>query len=146
MQRTWLRAQELSEYVCTLSLDPSSSFRQDLRPPYVMTPASHHSPLLASLILSSGTDIVILDRYFVTTRSFKAWDHNGRGSFLLEAGGLLVGIGEEEGSRYPVLKIWDLTRDENKKAGGGPVLMRNARIQHGQRPHPVTDTSTTDGY
>ena len=72
------------------------------------------------------------------TRTFKAWDNNGRGTALLEAGGLLVGIGEEEGSRYPVLKIWDLSREEKKKAGGGPVLMRNVRIQHGQRPHPVS--------
>lgn len=48
-----------------------------------------------------------------------------------------MGIGEEEGSRFPVLKVWDLTKDEKKRAGGGPVLMRNVRIQHGQRPHPV---------
>lgn len=47
-----------------------------------------------------------------------------------------MGIGDDD-SRYPVLKIWDLTREEKKKAGGGPVLMRNVRIQHGQRPHPV---------
>ena len=71
------------------------------------------------------------------TRTFKAWDKGGRGTALHEAGGLLVGIGEDEGSGYPVLKIWDLTRDERKKAGGGPVLMRNVRIQYGQRPHPV---------
>jgi hypothetical protein len=50
----------------------------------------------------------------------------------------LVGIGEEEGSRWPVLKIWDLTREDKKRVGGGPVLMRNVRIQHGQRPHPVS--------
>jgi len=93
--------------------------------------------LVPSLILSSATDIAILDRHFNPTRTFKAWDNQGRGTALLEAGGLLVGVGEEEGSRYPVLKIWDLTRDERKKAGGGPVLVRNVRIQHGQRPHPV---------
>jgi hypothetical protein len=56
-----------------------------------------------------------------------------------EAGGILVAIGEEEGSRWPVLKIWDLTREDKKKGGGGgPVLMRNVKIQHGQRPHPVS--------
>lgn len=76
---------------------------------------------------------------------------------MLEAGGVLVAIGEEEGSRFPVLKIWDLTREEKRKksdvpgagaaagapAGGGPVLVRNVRIQNGQRPHPVSAMAIT---
>ncbi|ORY30605.1 putative vacuolar membrane protein [Naematelia encephala] len=116
---------------------------QDLRPPIVFTPTSQQSPLPPSVILSSGTDVFILDRRFAVERSFRAWEGNGRGTALLEAGGLLVGIGEDEGSRYPVLKVWDLTRDEKKKAGGGPVLLRNVRIQHGQRPHPVSSIALT---
>lgn len=79
-----------------------------------------------------------MDRHFTPTRTFRAWEENGKCTALIEAGGLLVGIGEDEGSRYPVLKIWDLTRDEKRRANSGPVLMRNVRIQHGQRPHPVS--------
>lgn len=81
--------------------------------------------------------MTFVDRHFGVERSFTAWDNNGRATALEEAGGILVAIGEEEGSRWPVLKIWDLTRDE-KKRSGAPVLMRNVRIQHGQRPHPVS--------
>jgi hypothetical protein len=51
---------------------------------------------------------------------------------------MVLAIGEEEGSRYPVLKIWDLTREEKKRKGGGPVLLRNTKIQNGQRPSLVS--------
>jgi hypothetical protein len=95
------------------------------------------------VIISSGSSITFVDRHFATERSFIAWESNGRAIALEEAGGILVGIGEEEGSRWPVLKVWDLTRDDKKK--GGPVLMRNVRIQHGQRPHPVSLSSGQAG-
>lgn len=91
----------------------------------------------ASVLISSSAEVCIIDRHLAVQRKFKAWEGTGRGTAQLEAGGMLVAIGEDEGSRYPVLKIWDLTRDEKKRAGGGPVLMRNVKIQHGQRPHPV---------
>lgn len=91
---------------------------QDLRPPIALTPSSPKSPLSPSLILSSGQTITLLDRHFAPSKSWKAWEGYGRGIFLIEAGGLLVAIGDEDGSPFPVLKIWDLTRDEKKKAGG----------------------------
>ena len=109
---------------------------QDLHPSAVICPTSSLSPLPPAVIVSSGSTISFVDRHFATERSFTAWESNGRAIALEEAGGILVGIGEEEGSRWPVLKVWDLTRDDKKK--GGPVLMRNVRIQHGQRPHPVS--------
>ncbi|WVF68790.1 hypothetical protein IAT40_003562 [Kwoniella sp. CBS 6097] len=133
-----------------------------LTPPSIITTTSHDSPISPSLIVSSGISITILDRHFAPKRTFRAWETNGRAIALLEAGGLLVGIGEEEGSRWPVLKIWDLTREEKRrkvndtgsgangsssteKAGKerGPVLVRNVRIQHGQRPHPVSSIALT---
>jgi hypothetical protein len=110
---------------------------QDLHPSAVLCSTSPRSPLPPAVIISSGTQITFLDRHFSSERSFTAWESNGRAIALEEAGGILVGIGEEEGNRWPVLKVWDLTREEKKKAGGGPVLMRNVKIQHGQRPHPV---------
>ncbi|WVQ96313.1 hypothetical protein IAU59_003417 [Kwoniella sp. CBS 9459] len=114
-----------------------------LTPPSIITPTSHDSPISPSIIVSSGTSITILDRHLAPERSFRAWETNGRAIALLEAGGLLVGIGEEEGSRWPVLKIWDLTREERRKKERGPVLVRNVRIQHGQRPHPVSSIALT---
>lgn len=125
---------------------------QEARPPIVIRPTSAQSPLPSSLILSSGSAISILDHHFHTERTFRSWDNNGRTTDLVEAGGLLVGIGEDESSRAPLLKIWDLTRDEKRKKGSGadgqearsvPVLMRNVRLQHGQRPHPVSAIALT---
>ncbi|WVR06576.1 hypothetical protein IAU60_003608 [Kwoniella sp. DSM 27419] len=129
-----------------------------LSPPVIITPTSPRSPLPPSLIVSSGPHITLLDRHFTPERSFRAWETNGRAVALLEAGGLLVAIGEEEGSRWPVLKIWDLTREEKKRSNASgsangvngtaersrqPVLVRNTRIQHGQRPHPVSSIAVT---
>ncbi|KAK8858833.1 hypothetical protein IAR55_003063 [Kwoniella newhampshirensis] len=119
-----------------------------LTPPVILTPTSPPSPISASIIISSSNSITLLDRHFTPERSFKGWEGNGRATALLEAGGLLVGIGEEEGSRWPVLKVWDLTREDRKKekesqGQRGPVVMRNVRIQHGQRPHPVSSIALT---
>ncbi|WWD18724.1 hypothetical protein CI109_103178 [Kwoniella shandongensis] len=121
-----------------------------LTPPVILTPTSPLSPLPPSIITSSSNHITLLDRHFVPERTFKAWEVNGRATALLEAGGLLVGIGEEEGSRWPVLKVWDLTREDKRKdkegqgvKERGPVVLRNVRIQHGQRPHPVSSIALT---
>jgi hypothetical protein len=110
----------------------ASAYVKDATPPLVITPTSPLSPLQPSLILSSTNTITLLDRHFVPTRSWKAWDPKGRAIALVEAGGLLVGVGDDE-KGFPVLKIWDLTRDEKKIKGGGPVLLRDVRIQHGSR-------------
>jgi hypothetical protein len=111
---------------------------QDLKPPIIIAPTSTETPLADSIIVASGNTISFLDSHFAVERSFVAWEGNGRATALIEAGGVLVAIGEDESSRHPVLKIWDLSKEERKRAGGGPVLMRNVRIQHGQRPHPVS--------
>ena len=114
---------------------------QALQPPIAITSTSPLSPLPSSVIVSSGNLISILDRHFGVERNFAAWEGHGRAQALIEAGGLLVAVGEEDGSRLPVLKIWDLTREEKKKAGGGPILLRSVRIQHGQRPHPASHSA-----
>jgi hypothetical protein len=111
----------------------------ELSGPLVVTPTSPGSPLPASLIVASGTTISVVDKHFVAERTFEAWEGSGRTTALAEAGGLLLAVGEEDGTRQPILKVWDLMREEKKKAGGGPVLMRNVRIQHASgRPHPVS--------
>jgi hypothetical protein len=51
-----------------------------------------------------------------------------------------VGLGahppqDEDGSRYPLLKIWDLQRFDTKS--GQPALLRTAKVQHNNKPHPV---------
>ena len=52
---------------------------------------------------------------------------------------MLVTLGEEDGVRAPLLKVWDLEKVE-KKSGSGvgtPVLLRSVKVQTGNRPHPV---------
>ena len=111
---------------------------QEARPPLVIAASSPSADgPEPHLIISSRTDITIVDRGFKPVKRWKAWDGNGRATALLETGGLLLGIGEDDTSRYPVLKVWDLAREDKKKPETGPVLLRNVRIQHGQRPHPV---------
>lgn len=110
---------------------------RQLTPPVVITTTAPKSPLSPSLIVSSSRNISILDKHFSVERSFTAWEQNGRATFLLEAAGLLVAIGEEEGTLWPLLKVWDLTKEDKKSAERRPVLLRSVRIQHGQRPHPV---------
>ncbi|WVQ84353.1 hypothetical protein IAT38_006505 [Cryptococcus sp. DSM 104549] len=120
-----------------------------LTPPVEFTTTSPLSPLAQSAVVASSDTITILDRHLVPTR---AWDSKGRITHLLEAGGILVAVAEDVNSRHPMLKIWDLTKDEKRKDKETdvkekvPVLLRNARIQktqHDQRPHPVTSIALT---
>ncbi|GMK53786.1 hypothetical protein CspeluHIS016_0103720 [Cutaneotrichosporon spelunceum] len=116
---------------------------KELSPPVVATPTSPDSPLPPSLIVSSGNTVTVFDRHFVPERSFQAWEGSGRATALVEAGGLLLAVGEDEGSRQPVLKVWDLTRGE-KRRRGDPLLMRNVKIQQtAGRPHPVSAVALT---
>jgi vacuolar protein sorting-associated protein 11 len=38
-------------------------------------------------------------------------------------------------SRLPLLQIWDLEHKDKKT--GAPLLLRSAKVQHGNKPHPV---------
>ncbi|WVN86410.1 uncharacterized protein L203_101574 [Cryptococcus depauperatus CBS 7841] len=116
---------------------------RELTPPTVFTVTSPGSPLPPYVIVSSSQTITLLDKHFTPERVFNAWEGSGRATALLEAGGLLVGIGEEGGSLWPVLKVWDLAKEDIKNQDRQPVLLRNVRIQHGQRPHPVSSVALT---
>lgn len=112
---------------------------RDLTPPFVITATSPGSPLNPAVIVSSANSISILDRHFVPERTFTAWEGQGRTTALIEAAGILLAVGDEDGTRQPVLKIWDLTREDKRSPAGGPLLMRNVRIQQASgRPHPVS--------
>lgn len=121
--------------------------QQDLSPPILVSSTTHGSPLPSSLIISSGSTISVLARHLDVSISWTAWQGKGRATAMLESGGLLVVIGDEDGNRYPVLKIWDLTREDRRRkggaGGGGPLLLRHVNIQHGQRPHPVSAKITS---
>jgi hypothetical protein len=57
---------------------------------------------------------------------------------MVERKGVLVTLGEEDGVRSPLLKIWDLEKVDKKLGMGTPVLLRSVKVQTGNRPHPVS--------
>jgi vacuolar protein sorting-associated protein 11 len=67
---------------------------------------------------------------FVLTKAGLA--HWRRGTGNAHGGeGVLVTLGEEDGVRAPLLKVWDLEKGE-KKSGMGietPVLLRSVKVQ-----------------
>ncbi|GJE99815.1 hypothetical protein PsYK624_160870 [Phanerochaete sordida] len=81
-----------------------------------------------------------LNEEFETTKAWVAHS-GGRVTHMLERNGLLVTVGEEDSVRHPLLKIWDLQTTEKKS--GSPVLLRSAKVQSGNRPHPVSTIALT---
>lgn len=51
--------------------------------------------------------------------------------------GRVITLGEEDASRFPVLRAWDLRRLQGG-AAWAPRLLSEVRVQHGTRPHPVS--------
>ena len=116
---------------------------KDLAPPIVLTPTSPASPLAPSVILASGNNIAFLDRQFAPERSFRAWEGTGRATALVEAGGLPSRLVRKRGVGIPCSRSGTsrgMRSARGQNCASGPVLMRNVRIQHGQRPHPVSRT------
>ncbi|KAJ9101766.1 hypothetical protein QFC21_003105 [Naganishia friedmannii] len=133
-----------------------------LIPPYCITSPSPTGPLadtVSCIISESSGFISVLDLKFQLIKRWRGWNtypgssganpHEDegvkgkgkakakeRGAILLECGGVLLGIGEDDApAQFPILKIWDLMHDDNKTKG--PVLMRNVRLGTGSRGYPV---------
>ncbi|KAF8575784.1 hypothetical protein K439DRAFT_1397850 [Ramaria rubella] len=87
------------------------------------------------LVADIHGSIHLLTRNFEPTRSWIA-HVGGRVTHMNARKGILVTLGEEESSRMPLFKIWDLERNDKKT--GTPTLLRSVKVQHGNRPHPVS--------
>ncbi|KAI0771073.1 hypothetical protein BD413DRAFT_663912 [Trametes elegans] len=79
--------------------------------------------------------VYILSRDFEITKSWIAHT-GGRVTHMAERKGILITLGEEDAARHPFLKIWDLQTFDKKT--GAPLLLRSAKVQSGNRPHPVS--------
>ena len=55
---------------------------------------------------------------------------------MVERRGMLVTVGEENAVRGSLLKIWDLGKTDKKNHA--PVLLRSAKVQPSNKPHPVS--------
>ncbi|PLW57897.1 hypothetical protein PCANC_00950 [Puccinia coronata f. sp. avenae] len=100
---------------------------------------------IADIVSGFGSTIVahldgrisLLDPALDLLRSWPAFP-NGRTLLVrpTSINGVLISIGEEVGSSFPVLKIWNLRHQD--KHSSAPQLLGFSKIQIGNRPHPVT--------
>ncbi|KAI9065075.1 hypothetical protein FKP32DRAFT_1675090 [Trametes sanguinea] len=97
-----------------------------------------------STIAPSSAGLVVADIHgsvYLVNRDFeiaKSWiaHTGGRVTHMAERKGILVTLGEEDTARHPFLKVWDLQAFDKKT--GAPLLLRSAKVQSGNRPHPVS--------
>ncbi|TFY63783.1 hypothetical protein EVG20_g6177 [Dentipellis fragilis] len=59
----------------------------------------------------------------------------GRVTHMVERRGVLITIGEEDGIRNPLLKVWHLEKTDKN---GFPTLLRSLKLHVTNRPHPAT--------
>ncbi|KZV92880.1 hypothetical protein EXIGLDRAFT_740253 [Exidia glandulosa HHB12029] len=115
------------------------------------SPDVFKSPLEISTISRASNGLLLADiqgTVHVIDRDFepvKSWVAHvgGRVTHMVEQKGILVTLGEEDTVRHPLLKIWDLQHTD--KHTGGPVLLRSVKVQHDNRPHPITTVALSSG-
>ncbi|KAG0142163.1 hypothetical protein CROQUDRAFT_662915 [Cronartium quercuum f. sp. fusiforme G11] len=96
-----------------------------------------------TLILAHNQgQITILNKSFQSIRSWVAFPL-GRISLLkiTSIKGILISIGDEPDSSFPILKIWNLTIEDKRTSA--PQLIGHSIIQIGPLPHPVTTIAVT---
>ncbi|KAG2342605.1 hypothetical protein BDR05DRAFT_948693 [Suillus weaverae] len=110
--------------------------------PDIFKSASEISTVVSSsvglLVADIHGSLYILSKDFVLTTSWVT--HVGeRVTHMAERKGVLVTIGEEDSVRGSLLKIWDLGRTDGRNQA--PVLLRSAKIQPSNKPHPCFERS-----
>ncbi|KAL8281285.1 hypothetical protein RQP46_006319 [Phenoliferia psychrophenolica] len=114
------------------------------RPPLISAIAS--SPV-CDLVLIADLDgnVHVISPDYEVVRSWRAYGDgtDGRCTHMVVAEdqrwrGIVVTVGEDPGSPFPVLKVWDLGRTPSAASPSSPTLLRSSRIQHSTRPHPIS--------
>ena len=98
-------------------------------------------------------NIIVLSEKFETRTTWVAFN-GGRVTHMVEKQNVLITVGvcgrlvcqftqvstgcfqDEEGSTLPILKIFHLNQMDPKS--NSPMLIRSIKIQHGNRPYPVS--------
>jgi hypothetical protein len=75
---------------------------------------------------------------------WSAYAHGRVTHLSADARGRVVTLGEEDGVRFPVLRIWDL-RVLQSGPEWAPRLLCEGKVQHGSRPHPVSAEAGRQG-
>ncbi|SGY38774.1 BQ5605_C003g02069 [Microbotryum silenes-dioicae] len=102
------------------------------------------------LVLVADVDgnVHVLSADYEVVRTWSAYGPGGRCSLIQTVRnwkGIVVTIGEDSASPFPVLKIWYLSRTRSSFPESMPTLLRLARINPSSRPHPVSALSVSPG-
>lgn len=84
-------------------------------------------------------------RSYVTLATWSAYPGGRVTHLACDSVGRVITLGEEDASRFPVLRVWDL----RKLQGGAywsPRLLSEVKVQHGSRPHPVSSNVGRGSY
>ncbi|KAG1721987.1 uncharacterized protein EDB91DRAFT_1175471 [Suillus paluster] len=107
--------------------------------PEIFKNASEISTVVSSsaglLVADIHGSVHILNKDFISTTSWIA-HVGGRVTHMAERSDILVTIGEEDAVRGSLVKIWDLGKTD--KRNQAPVLLRSAKVQPSNKPHPVS--------
>ncbi|KAJ3838462.1 hypothetical protein F5878DRAFT_652044 [Lentinula raphanica] len=98
----------------------------------ISTVASSSAGVLVADIHGS---IHLLNKDFESISSWVAHT-GGRVTHMVERKGILVTLGEESSVQSPLIKIWDLGKKDKRTTA--PLLLRSAKVQASNRPHPVS--------
>ncbi|KAJ3715949.1 hypothetical protein DFJ43DRAFT_838133 [Lentinula guzmanii] len=98
----------------------------------ISTVASSSAGVLVADIHGS---IHLLNKDFESISSWVAHT-GGRVTHMVERKGILVTLGEENVIQSPLIKIWDLGKKDKRTTA--PLLLRSAKVQPSNRPHPVS--------
>ncbi|KAH9980920.1 hypothetical protein BGW80DRAFT_1267217 [Lactifluus volemus] len=113
--------------------------------PHILRAASSISTVASSayglIVADMHGSVHVLSKEFEPISSWVA-HIGGRVTHMVERRGYLVTLGEEDGVRYPLLKIWHLEKTDKN---GTPTLLRSIKVQTSNRPHPVTSIALSAG-
>ncbi|PKY50426.1 hypothetical protein RhiirA4_530320, partial [Rhizophagus irregularis] len=96
-----------------------------------------------NIILADSSGYVhIVDRSF-NVQSFIAYE-GGRVTHMkqIKQKNILLTVGEEDFPIFPIIKIWDL--DKQDKSKGIPICLRTIKVNHGGKPFPVSTIAVLD--
>ncbi|KAJ4483791.1 hypothetical protein J3R30DRAFT_3837727 [Lentinula aciculospora] len=93
------------------------------------------------LIADIHGSIHLLNKDFESVSSWVAHS-GGRVTHMVEKKGILVTLGEENAVQSPLIKIWDLGKKDKRTTA--PLLLRSAKVQPSNRPHPVSTVALSE--
>ncbi|KAH8995422.1 hypothetical protein EDB92DRAFT_203974 [Lactarius akahatsu] len=113
--------------------------------PHILRVATSISTITSSVYGVVAADmhgsVHVLNKEFEPISSWVA-HVGGRVTHMVERRRYLVTLGEEDGIRGPLLKIWHLEKTDKN---GAPTLLRSIKVQTSNRPHPVTSIALSAG-